>query len=105
MRILTKRTHNPLEADDMMLCGKRRLKPATTKTADGKNLPALGPAAGGIPRTGQARVQRQKGTITYEADDWQGARGRVEFAFRREGNWLDCVRPDTAAVGERQHEN
>src|SRR6266481_3856820 len=39
-------------------------------------------------------------TITYRADVWQGVGMRLEFAFRGEGNALDCVRPDTAAVGD-----
>jgi len=36
----------------------------------------------------------------YSRDVWQVGGMRLEFAFRGEGNALDCVRPDTAAVGD-----
>ena len=39
------------------------------------------------------------------ADVWQVAGRRLEFAFHGEGNGLNCGCPDTAAEGERQHEN
>jgi hypothetical protein len=40
-----------------------------------------------------------------KADVWLVAGMRLEFAFRGEGNGLNCGCPDTAAEGEKQHEN
>jgi len=76
----------------MMLHREPRSAPAATTTADMEiHLAEF------YPRLASAATTAEN-DYHLQGRCWQGVGIRLEFAFRGEGNALDCVRPDTAAV-------